>query len=172
MFGNIFETYYFWKYGHHSLKCWKCCVPSFLVFQVYTFRFSTLGFRKLNLWNFEISNFELFEIWNFELLKFWTVNILKTWKVKAEDRKMMKIRPRISWTAWIWISYRSKIMTWKFGKSYKLFCFQVREAPVSLNIPTPTPASDHGIGKGPEERNNNHCTKAPRPWPWSWAPRP
>ena len=33
-------------------------------------------------------------------------------------------------------------MKWKFGKSYKLCYFQVRESPAPLNIPTPTPAPD------------------------------
>ena len=35
-------------------------------------------------------------------------------------------------------------MEWKFGKSYKLLYFQVRESPAPLNIPTPTPAPDRG----------------------------
>ena len=35
-------------------------------------------------------------------------------------------------------------MKWKFGKSYERFCFQVRESPAPLNIPTPTPAPDQG----------------------------
>ena len=43
---------------------------------------------------------------------------------------------------------------WKVGKYkngnecpwtiFKTFCFQVRESPTLLNIPTPTPASDRG----------------------------
>ena len=33
-------------------------------------------------------------------------------------------------------------MKCKFGKSYRLFYFQVRESPAPLNIPTPTPAPD------------------------------
>ena len=48
--------------------------------------------------------------------------------------------------SWICISYRSKNMKWKCGKSYKLFYFQVRESPAPLNIPTPTPAPDHLLG--------------------------
>ena len=35
-------------------------------------------------------------------------------------------------------------MKWEFGKSYKLFYFQVKESPAPLNIPTPTPAPDRG----------------------------
>ena len=35
-------------------------------------------------------------------------------------------------------------MKLKFGKSYKLFYFQVRESPAPHNIPTPSPAPDPG----------------------------
>ena len=35
-------------------------------------------------------------------------------------------------------------MKWKFGKSGKLFYFQIRESPAPLNIPTPSPAPDRG----------------------------
>ena len=35
-------------------------------------------------------------------------------------------------------------MKWKFGKSYKLFYFQVTESPAPLNVPTPTLAPDRG----------------------------
>ena len=37
-------------------------------------------------------------------------------------------------------------MKLKFGKSYKLSYFQVRESPAPLNIPTPIPAPDHRLG--------------------------
>ena len=37
-----------------------------------------------------------------------------------------------------------KNMKWEFGKSYKVFYFQVRKSPALLNIPTPTPAPDPG----------------------------
>ena len=32
-----------------------------------------------------------------------------------------------------------KNMEWTFGKSYKLFSFQIRESPALLNIPTAAP---------------------------------
>ena len=35
-------------------------------------------------------------------------------------------------------------MKWKFGKSFKLFYFQMRESPAPFDIPTPTPAPDRG----------------------------
>ena len=37
-----------------------------------------------------------------------------------------------------------KNMKWKFGTSYQLFHFQMRDSPAPLNIPIPTPASDRG----------------------------
>ena len=39
-------------------------------------------------------------------------------------------------------------MKCKFGKSYKLFYFQVRESPAPLNIPTPAPAPDREVERG------------------------
>ena len=44
----------------------------------------------------------------------------------------------------IGISYRSKNMKRKFGKSSQLFYFQVRESPAPLNIRTPTDTLDRG----------------------------
>ena len=56
-----------------------------------------------------------------------------------EDRQIDKISQILDMN---FISIKN--MRWQFGKSYKLFYFQVRGSPVPLNIPTPTPAPDRG----------------------------
>ena len=86
-------------------------------------------YSKINVFRFIVSQFLCFQ----------NINICE-----AEDRKMTQIAKIKSPTPWIWISYQSKNMKGKFGKSYQLFYFQVRESPAPLNIPIPTPASDRG----------------------------
>ena len=58
------------------------------------------------------------------------------------DRKMMKIGWIESLKSWMLISYRSKNMKWKFGKSYKTFLF-----------------SSKGIPSTPQHTDSQPCTR-------------
>ena len=49
-------------------------------------------------------------------------------------------------------------MKWKFGKSYELFYFQVRESPAPLDIPTPTPLGlDDTMDQNPRKVWKTSC---------------
>ena len=92
-----------------------------------------------NVWTqmYRVSSFPFSNFGYFNFIKF------------CEDghQRMMKIGWIKPQKSWIWISYRSTNMKWKFGKSYTLFYFQVRESPAPLNIPTPTPAPYRNLQK-------------------------
>ena len=87
--------------------------------------------KKENAGSCAHPSFELFKFWKLGIMKFWNYETLRSWKVEDEDWQMMTVGLIKSGKAWIWVSYLSKNMKLKFGKSYKLCDFQGRE---SFNI--------------------------------------
>ena len=73
-------------------------------------------------------------VYVFEFLKFWILELLiirndkiwKSWKVEDEEWPCISFPLIKSTKAWIWISFGSKNMKRKYGKTNQLFYFQVR----------------------------------------------
>ena len=78
------------------------------------------NFRKSCVPNLNICLFVFF-VFDFSILEY--DNMRKSWKVEDEESPGINFAGGMSWKAWIWVSFRSKRMKRKCGKSNQVFYF-------------------------------------------------
>ena len=130
---------YIGRSAHLVLEFWILKLWKFEKLKTVHLRFGTWNLKiwKSDMWNWKFQN-DTWGNFNYEIHGY--PNLIRL--CEDGDWEMMKNGSIKSQKSWIWISYLSENTKWEFGKSYKLFNFQVRKSPAPLNIPTPTPAPE------------------------------